>query len=159
MRGKFSVVYQKSHDIDWFARKGNVMIHAMSFGGLLPQSVNYWIANLNMLRRAYRIPISNQEIVYSDYFEVLLRENQESEQIDRERYLQHFTEMAKRGFWSFDRDLNNEDVYHLIARPARMVSVKEMMRGLPELTDAVIQVHTMDDGSITDVTMIISREL
>lgn len=140
MRGKFTIVYQRAHDIDWFARKGNVMIHAMSFGGLLPSSVNQWITNLNMMRKAYQLPIEDVDIIYSDYAERMMMEGNVEGVVGRERFLRHFRDMAKRGFWSFDRDLHDENLYHLIARPAGDIPKESIIKDLPELYDGEFDV-------------------
>ncbi len=33
----FSIDFQRSHDIDWFGKINHTFIHALSFGGLLPE--------------------------------------------------------------------------------------------------------------------------
>ena len=157
MRGKFTIVYQRSHDIDWFARKGNVMIHAMSFGGLLPASVNQWITNLNMLRKAYKLPMMNIEVVYSDYAERLMTQGNNDLSADgREKYLRHFRDMAKRGFWSFDRDIHDENLYHLIAKPVGSVQEECIIEDLPELNDGEFDVD-VSYSETRDVGILIYR--
>lgn len=156
MRGKFTIVYQRSHDIDWFARKGNVMIHAMSFGGLLPSSVNQWTTNLNMMRMAYRLPMEDVEVEYSDYAERMMKEGDVNGEADRERYLRHFADMAKRGFWSFDRDLQDENLYHLIARPAGGVREDGLIRKLPEMYDGEFD-KEITDRDVRDIGIVIDR--
>ena len=161
MMGKFTIVYQRSHDIDWFARVGHIYIHAMSFGGLLPASVNTWITNLNMLRMAYRMQITDVNVVFSDYVEGVLRENNEElrHQQDRERYLTHLRDMARRGFLSFDRDPHNEDVYHLIARPSEGILNNRYIHGMPELTDGRLEPNPSerDMRDVRDVRLVINR--
>ena len=159
MRGKFTIVYQRSHDIDWFARNGKIMIHAMSFGGLLPASVNQWITNLNMMRKAYQLPISNIEVVYSDYAESMMREvNSEGDERDREKYLRHFRDMAKRGFWSFDRDMHDENLYHLIARPDGGFPDEILIPHLQELYDGEFGAEFFD-RKVRDVSIVINRNI
>jgi len=120
----FSIQFQRSHDIDWFARINNTYIHALSFGGLLPKEVNNREVNYNILRHVYRFEPENEiKIVVNDaYVDRRIRPQARENDITdferrKERYLLHFRELAKRGFWSFDRDLNDEKVYHLIAKP------------------------------------------
>lgn len=159
MKGKFTIVYQRSHDIDWFARKGNMMIHAMSFGGLLPDSVNQWVTNLNMMKKAYRLPMSKIEVVYSDYAERMMREgNGEGGDGDRERYIRHFRDMAQRGFWSFDRDLYDENLYHLIARPTGDFPDEILINDLPELYDVELDAD-ISDREVKDVSFVMNRRL
>lgn len=158
MMGKFTIVYQRSHDIDWFARVGHIYIHAMSFEGLLPASVNAWITNLNNLRMAYRMQITDVNVVYSDYVERIMREHNEEtgHQLDRERYLAHYRDMARRGFWSFDRDPHNEDVYHLIARPSEGILNNYDIIGVPELTDGMLEPNPSEEN-VRDVRLLINR--
>lgn len=120
----FSIEFQRSHDIDWFARIGHTYIHALSFGGLLPVEVNNRERNFVILRHAYRRTYNSQiKMVVNDaYIERRIRPQAKgNDAIDferrKERYLRHFIDMAKRGFWSFDRDLYDEKKYHLIAKP------------------------------------------
>ena len=44
--------------------------------------------------------------------------------IIRDKYLRHFTEMASRGFFSFDRSLSEDNRYHLIVRPAEICELE-----------------------------------
>ena len=156
MKGKFTNVYQRSHDIDWFAQKDNLMIHAMSFCGLLPGSVNQWITNLNMMKKAYQLTMKNVEVVYSDYVERMMEDgNVEGAEV-RERYLRHFTDMAKRGFWSFDRDLQDENLYHLIARPAGDVKEENFIEDLPELCDGEFD-KKITSKEMREVGIVINR--
>lgn len=119
----FSKIFQSTHDIDWFAKSGNIYIHAMSFGGLLPVSVNNRSRNDNILRRVYKSLTVKQELelIWNEQYLKnrigRLSESEEDYQRRRKRYLIHFNEMARRGFYSFDRDLNDERIYHLIVRP------------------------------------------
>ena len=158
MMGKFTIVYQRSHDIDWFARVGHIYIHAMSFGGLLPASVNAWITNLNNLRMAYRMQITDVNVVYSDYGERILRDHNgdAGHLLDRARYLAHYRDMARRGFCSFDRDPHNEDVYHLIARPSEGILNNRYLQSVPELTDGMLEPNPSDEN-VRDVRLVINR--
>ncbi len=141
MMDKFTLLFQWSHDIDWFAKCGNVYIHAMSFGGLLPVNINNRSRNFYIMKRVYQVlPINDDlELIWNDrYLERRLRRPADSEEVyfqKRERYLIHFNEMARRGFYSFDRDLNNEQIYHLIVRP-RINPLGSWYKGvLPEINE------------------------
>ena len=74
----------------------------------------------------------------------------------RERYLRHFTDMAKRGFWSFDRDLQDENLYHLIARPAGDVKEENFIEDLPELCDGEFD-KKITSKEMRDVGIVINR--
>lgn len=120
----FSTEFQRAHDIDWFGRINHTFIHALSFGGLLPEEVNDREDNFIILRHAYRNTDNHQTraVVNDTYVDRRLMPQIEGNDVAdferrKKRYLQHFKDMAQRGFWSFDRDLYDEKVYHLIAKP------------------------------------------
>lgn len=123
----FSLIFQRTHDIDWFAKSGDIYIHAMSFGGLLPVSVNNRSRNDNILRRVYKslTVMPELELIWNEqYLKNRIGPQSGSEedyQRKRKRYLIHFNEMARRGFCSFDRDLKDERIYHLIVRPKNLL--------------------------------------
>lgn len=117
-------------DVDWFSITDGKYIHAMSFGGGVPWNVDVLGDNVRLLYEAYQlrqVPEDESEVIYNnEYIEerLLLQYEREGNDVAqrtaiRVRYLRHFTEMAKRGFYSFDRDVNDIDVYHLIARPSK----------------------------------------
>lgn len=126
---RLSLNYQQSHDIDWFAHVEGVYIHAMSFGGKLPEEINDRKLLFEMIVKAYRLEnIINEEanLSYNDQYidSRLMRQfsnglpNDDDRRGIRDRYLRHFEEMALKGFYSYDRDLNDENLYHLIVRPS-----------------------------------------
>lgn len=117
-------------DVDWFAIVDGKYIHALSFGGGIPWNVDVLGDNVRLLYESYLLrerPEAESEIIYNnEYIDDRLRPQYERVGNDadqrnaiRERYLRHFTEMAKRGFYSFDRDVTDIDVYYLIARPSK----------------------------------------
>lgn len=136
---QFSLDYQLSHDIDWFARIGGISIHAMSFGGKLPDKLDRdW--NTENLLATYRIEPFIHHIFYNDNYisqRLSILDNSPNTDGKRERYLRHFKEMASRGFWSFDRDLNELNVYHLIARPVEDYDFLNTIINLPRLDEKV----------------------
>lgn len=125
-----SLNFQQSHDIDWFARVGDIYVHAMSFGGRLPDAINDWNLLRRMIVSAYHLDVINEEdnqLIYNDtYINRRLSIQFDNERMSREqmtdsrnRYLRHFQEMARLGFYSFDRSLDDEDVYYLVVRPSK----------------------------------------
>ena len=137
----FTKAFQRAHDIDWFAKCGNVYIHAMSFGGLLPTSVNNKNRNFNIMKRVYiSLPVREDvELIWNErYLSRRLHQveiDEEDYQIRRTRYLVHFDEMARRGLYSFDRDLNNESIYHLIVRPKNPFLSNWYRGAMPEIAE------------------------
>lgn len=152
---RISELYQRSHDIDWFSKVGDIYIHAMSFGGLLPDAINDWNLLRRMLRKAYQTEslIKNSYVYNIPYIESRLsiqyenqRANNEQQDIIRVQYLRHFQEMAHRGFCSFDRDLQDENIYHLIVRP--VIPMKEWDKIFNEVNWPNIELQKADDNSI-----------
>lgn len=134
-------------DVDWFAIADGKYIHAMSFGGGIPWNVDVLGDNVRLLYEAYQLrqmPEDESEVIYNnEYIEERLRLQYErvGNDVDqrtaiRVRYLRHFTEMAKRGFYSFDRDINDIDVYYLIARPSKPLA-EWNTEGVPVLPNNV----------------------
>ena len=123
---RFGEEYQRSHDIDWFARIGSIRIHAMSFGGLLPSTIDRY-NNTKLLYAAYRNEPDIENLIYNEEY-INMRVDRMSRggdmSIIRDKYLRHFTEMASRGFFSFDRSLSEDNRYHLIVRPAEICELK-----------------------------------
>lgn len=152
---RISELYQRSHDIDWFSKVGHIYIHAMSFGGLLPDAINDWNLLRTMLRKAYRTEslVENRFVYNTPYIDSRLsiqfaekQANNEQQDIIRERYLHHFQEMAHRGFCSFDRDLQDDYLYHLIVRPEE--PMKQWDDNLNEVNWPNIKLQKADDDSI-----------
>ena len=152
---RISELYQRSHDIDWFSKVGDIYIHAMSFGGLLPDAISDWNLLRRMLRKAYQTEslVKNSFVYNIPYIESRLsiqyenqRANDEQQDIIREKYLRHFQEMAYRGFCSFDRDLQDENIYHLIVRP--VIPMKEWDKNFNEVKWPNIELQKADDDSI-----------
>jgi hypothetical protein len=101
----------------------------MSFGGKLPEEINDWRLLCEMIVKAYHLEtIINDDatLSYNDQYidnRLMLQfDNNQPNEVERReirsRYLRHFKEMALKGFYSFDRDLNDEELYHLIVKPS-----------------------------------------
>ena len=136
--------YQYNHDIDWFCRINGLPVHLASNGGVLPGR-SYTIKNLVALQ--HKVANMKQTFrcaVNSDYLLEYLKQGKyyaeleniseagvrsllpESFEIANEVaklsstlliYGWSFIEMAKRGFFSFDRR-EEDGLYHLVAWPA-----------------------------------------
>lgn len=144
---KFSLQFQLSHDIEWFAKVGDNYIHAMSFGGLLPQPVNERNRNFILMRKAFQTRVQDKALSYNDYYidrRLKRYKEQYSEEqynIRRQRYLTHFEQMAARGFYSFDRDLYNEEIYHLIVKPQFDYPLEWFKERMPVFPASVIKIE------------------
>ena len=144
----FNSEYQLSHDIDWFAKAGNKCIHAMSFGGILPNDVDDRERNTEILIEVYHTDPEYKNLVINEgYLSQRLgqADNEKIYQRKRERYLRHFIEMASRGFWSFDRDLDQDNVYHLIVKPKENNYRMRIINKLPELREITLMTNSDDD--------------
>ena len=133
-------IYQYTHDIDWFAKCFESPIHVASNGGDVPivmraselQKLQSVVQNTNPeFDYELNIDVINQHISgsYEDF------ENMEDHVSDLfssfvgdddffmlptnlKLYSRSFIEMAKRGFYSFDRD-RTTDEYFLVAWPVK----------------------------------------
>lgn len=134
--------YQFTHDIDWFCKVNGSPVHLASNGGHLPQrytikelvSIQHKVANMQQCFRcavntAYLTDYLQRGEYYADLENILQEEYRamlpERFVIPNELaelsntlllYSWSFIEMAKRGFWSFDRR-EEDGLYHLVAWP------------------------------------------
>lgn len=135
-------IYQYTHDIDWFAKCFEFPIHVASNGGDVPiamsvsalQELQSVVQNTNPeFDYELNIDVVNQHISGSyedeniEYIEEYARELFRSFvgdddffmlPINLKLYSWSFIEMAKRGFYSFDRD-RTTDEYFLVAWPVK----------------------------------------
>ena len=138
--------YQYTHDIDWFCCVNGCPVHIASNGGHLPAdsytidelaSLQHQVANIKPtfqyeVNSAYLDEYlknggfyTNIDNISPDEFRLMLPEGIEigvqSKSLSRQvlLYSWSFIEMAKRGFFSFDRKETHgrEDIYHLVAWP------------------------------------------
>lgn len=126
--------YMETHDIDWFCRIGAIPIHCASNGGVLPKKVNVRSVNRKIQEAVAAMPevLDEHEEVIVNVRYVIERLNNQFAEGAYAQYISSFVAMARKGFWSFDRELNEgyNDVYMWIAKPARDVAVE--LNNLPE---------------------------
>lgn len=150
----YSIEYQLTHDIDYFFVQdfGDEAkpIHIASNGGVMPDRLGSMAFIQNCQNQAFDLPMQFDYVLNMDYLNQLnaedfpsIEEMAESDFMNTLHYTQFdntnlphhiklyaysFVEMARRGFWSFDRltdgsgedMLNSEDranIYQLVARP------------------------------------------
>ncbi len=137
--------YLLSHDIDWFALVDGIPVHVASNGGLLPHD-SYKISELTRIQHVvhglesrYRVGMNVEYLEdylretesYPDIddltpeeFQLMLPERYEADRnLSRalQAYTWSFSEMAAKGFWSFDRigdEQRDFAQYHLVAWPS-----------------------------------------
>lgn len=142
----YKLDYLQSHDIDWFASINGIPVHFASDGGRLPGN-SYTIEELTTLQHLVASSEKSYHcVVNRDYLDNYLRRGEHYKGIENiaednfRRLLPEefvidddimnlprqiliygwsFIEMARRGFYSFDRSRhdNGVDYYHLVARP------------------------------------------
>lgn len=127
-RRVYSTGVIRIRDIDWFCRVNGVYVHVASAGGSIPNMIN----DYDVLRPSQRTvagldDINNDGEVYIN--EAFLNELG----VNNKYYRQSFVNMAKKGFFSFDRtNIGNptDDHYHLVAWPNHLV---EDVAHIPEV--------------------------
>lgn len=129
--------YMETHDIDWFCRIGAISIHCASNGGVLPKKVNVRSVNRKIQETVAAMPEvldEHEEVIVNERYVRERLENHFSEEAYAQ-YISSFVAMARKGFWSFDRELNesHNDVYMWIAKPARYVEIE--INTLPEYNE------------------------
>jgi hypothetical protein len=116
----YSQIEQMSRDLDIFFTDSKKIIHLASGGGVLPEKLTntdeYNELVLSDLIRYNGSAYSDFEIEINPNLQELLQ----IEENDLNYYLKYFIEMAKHGFYSYDKTkLGNFDDYtfHLVAKP------------------------------------------
>lgn len=139
----YPLQYQATHDIDWFATINECPVHLASNGGHLPVdsytvselvSIQHKVANMQSVFR-YEIDeeyLQNYldegefypdiDVLSDEDFRMIIPERVEiNRNFSRSlmAYTWSFIDMAMKGFFSFDRIRNEDDVdvYHLVAWP------------------------------------------
>lgn len=145
--------YMFSHDLDWFFKYGDKLIHCASNGCLLPDKVND-----NQLLRATQDIISLLPDIFTD--EEIIRNqvyvdtyvNQYPEGLRRllpfeedeitNIHLSSFIAMAKKGFWSYDHVYDLKDnQYILVAYPPLV----------PDYSHVLVQQHPLLKDKLSDL--------
>lgn len=112
----YSIIELNSLDLDIFFQDGSKIIHLASAGGLLPERLlNSDSYNENVLNIISNFNPEFEFEVNPNLIEIL-----GINQDNLENYIGSFVEMAKRGFYSYDKSRlgDFEDLtFHLVARP------------------------------------------
>ncbi len=145
--------FLRNRDIDWAVQVGNNYIHVASAGGDLPKIVD---ANLFDIWRELKDSqyLCDRDDVVLNYeylnekFEDLRDISSEEKDFRFQWYVCSFVEMARRGYYSFDRDIRtsfNENKYRLVASPGRME--QQPVYNLPSI-DINIKPEELDGSNI-----------
>ena len=138
--------FQRLNDIDWFCIINGVPVHVASAGDLLPTiySSDKSVAFLkSILSNVLKLPLDYDYKLNDEYLDAhVLNEGYEyldeqenpigqdmdddwnrimtkNEPLSKRLYATSFVEMARRGFYSFDKTEDKEGVYHLVAYPSK----------------------------------------
>jgi len=114
-------------DLDWFAiDENNNVIHFASGGGKLPQIIRESVEEDRSLRMFVRsLPQISGVILSKDLSNYVDLGDQKG----REAYLHDFTNMARRGLFSFDKTYPGKQVshlYHLVCIPDKRLVLKDL---------------------------------
>ena len=154
--------FQIMNDIDWFCIMDGTPIHVASAGDLLPamyankKTVAFMKSLLNSiltlpLRYGYKLNdyyldnyVLNEGYEYlgehdnpvgqdmdDDWFSIMTH----NEPLPKKLYSTSFVEMARRGFYSFDKTENKEGEYHLVAYPVGGM-IERHLKGVPYVENA-----------------------
>lgn len=112
----YSLIEQHSRDLDIFLRDNSKFIHFASAGGMLPERAINSDEYNNLIIEAISQDKSELEIEINPNLIELLGLNQDG----LNRYLGSFVEMAKKGFFSYDKSKLGDfedQTFHLVAKP------------------------------------------
>lgn len=143
--------FQLTHDVDWFAKTGDVMIHAASNGAMIPRGadnsdnvdrVTAYISSYLFEKEKYDVYINEGYVRYRYYQSIRIADNLQEPNyyLFRFYYIRSFFLMAQFGFYSFDRHIDidkDEDdgifspKYVLIAKPKSHIEVS--LNFLPQI--------------------------
>ena len=120
--------FLRNRDIDWAVKIGNNFIHVASAGGDLPKIVDDHLLEIwRELKETRNFEVSGEVVVNEEYirekFSDLRGVSDDEASLSIEWYLCSFVEMARRGFYSFDRDVRtlfDDSKYRLVASPGKM---------------------------------------
>lgn len=143
-----------TRDIDWFMKVGDIYIHGASNGGILPNLIskktNRQIQQAVAMMDYLYADSENEIFINSDYVNQRLRGQKQVFEADEDdfspynAYIDSFKDMARKGFYSFDRaiaptleedsQVQNQIHYVLIACPRQLLANKHpSIEGIPEL--------------------------
>ena len=113
----YSIIEQSSLDLDIFFKDEDKIIHLASAGGILPkQLLNSDVYNNRLLNTILTDYSFEFQYELNPNLVEILAINQD----ELENYTKTFIEMAKKGFYSYDKTVLGDftdQTFHLVARP------------------------------------------
>jgi hypothetical protein len=143
-------------DLDWFLIDINKKVaHCASGGGKLPKSVAISKEEQEEMASFIRtLPEVSENIIINPNLNSYLTFNTAQ---DKERYLQDFIFMAKRGLYSYDKTIinNPQDFkYHLVAKPTMLLVSSNFPPNIIRILG-----KTLFEGDLNEAEIIISTEI
>ncbi len=150
----YNIDYQLTHDIDWFFYAEPFIIHAASNQGILPApidenaniNIQFWVSHLSEINE------DNEIVVNYEYINKRLKEV-ESPYATVESYKRTFVMMARKGLFSFDRDLITPNKYIWVARPKKKANEKDILSYLHKVQPCIN--NQLDSFSINDKVILL----
>lgn len=137
----YSTRYKKLHDIEWFFKCCGYPVHAVSNAGEIPAKIDRDV-NMRLQFDMEEMPdiITDEELYlneeYVKYRMEVIGNNREGAFED---YVYGFKRMARKGFFSFDRDITQGEesrMYVLITGPKkRGLQERMIIQDIPTLID------------------------
>lgn len=132
---KYTIEMQPHLDIDWFAVDADgYIIHFASGGGELPNSVAESKEDTQKVAKYFRSYTDlGGNVSISPYLDEVVKF---SNQKERNRYLNDFILMSKKGLYSFDKSVPSDFLdknYHLVAIPDNCLKLNDLPSGIASI--------------------------
>ena len=131
------------NDLDWFTscQEGGVLHFATAGKGFIPQVIRASIENYEEIYDYFFSRVANSDVeVIENNLPVFIS------QLERDRYLQCFCDMARKGVYSYD--FSQGEKYKLIARPVTPLAFSK----LPERVRRIISKAPLSPTIFMDVS-------
>ena len=145
---EWSLEYSHALDLIWFGcdQSGHIL-YFTSAGGVFPKSIESKGAkNDVLLSKLLLLEMREQSIVYNPDLDKYLKFPKESYKTD---YLHNHGELAKRGFFTFDKvqySNGREDLYFLVASPSEPIDQSSLAQDIRELLSKTRYRYNIDES-------------
>lgn len=148
----YSLIEQSSQDLDIFFSDGEKLIHFASAGGRIPDRLLNSDNYNQIVTNAIAVNSPNFEIeINPNLSEILGLNNQ-----NLESYLTSFTEMAKKGFYSYDKTKIGEfddQNFHLVAKPKSPLTTNTLFNTHKINVDMIkVEINLPKSFEVFDIT-------
>lgn len=138
--------YMLTHDIDWFFQCKGKVYHVASNGGIIPKEIMAR-ENAELQEKVYNYTVSNESecIINRNFIQENILNDLDNEYPSCEQqfsdYIESFVAMAKKGFISLDRSIDNR--YFWVAKPKEDNTYNEffeIQKGIVQFEEMPIQI-------------------